>query len=172
MKNFLAKVKTWPVMKEVIKVTYKDVVRRGLLTPFLVFIAFLISFTTQRLAALLLPSVNIIIRQYHIHHFYFGLILLIISNWISLSSNREGLKHTAAVLFGIGLGIVADEVGLLLTCTSPLKLACDYHARITWDFFVSMVGIFMSVLYFVPIWLKFRSIAMEIMMFLWTKIMR
>ena len=65
------------------------------------------------------------IKGYHIHHFYYGIILLIISNWLSLIHYRNLHKRLfrgiASTLFGGGLGLVMDEFGLLLTMEFGLK---------------------------------------------------
>ncbi|HLD97396.1 MAG TPA: hypothetical protein VI934_03575 [Candidatus Nanoarchaeia archaeon] len=149
------------IIKDLVSLTYRDVVRRRLMTPFVIFIAFLLSFTASRLVAYLFPSVNFFIGNYHIHHFYYGIGMVIASNWISLISNRERPMLIAATLFGIGLGFIADEAGLLLTCTSPLTLECDYNARITLDIFIFIVGLFLSILYFLPVWRRFRRMALQ-----------
>jgi len=167
MKLSVGPLKRTPLVKDLVSLTYDDIVRRGLITPFIVFAAFLASFPLLRLAAHTLPSV--MIGKYHIHHFYFGIMLLIVSNWVSLATNRERVKHMSAILFGIGLAFVADEVGLLLTCTSPLQGTCDYHARVTWDFFMVIVGVFMSVLYFKPVWRRFRNAIKGTLKFLWAR---
>lgn len=147
------------LVNDFISLTYQDAVRRRLLTPFIAFVAFLISFVLTRAIAYLFPSVNLIIGKYHIHHFYYGIALLIVSNWITLVSNREGPRLFAAMLFGIGLGILADEAGLLLTCTSPLTLTCNYYARISLDFFTVIAAFFLSVLYMIPALRGFRRLA-------------
>lgn len=147
------------LVKDFVSLTYEDAVRRRLLTPFIAFVAFLTSFGMARAIVYLFPSLNLIIGRYHIHHFYYGIALLIASNWITLVSNREGPKLFAATLFGLGLGVVADEVGLLLTCTSPLALQCNYYARITLDFFTIIAAFFLSVLYFIPAWRGLRTLA-------------
>ena len=147
------------LVKDFVSLTYEDAVRRRLLTPFIAFVAFLLSFALARAIAYLFPSINLIIGKYHIHHFYYGIALLIASNWITLVSNREGPRLFAAGLFGLGLGIVADEVGLLLTCTSPLTLQCNYFARITLDFFIIIVAFFLAVLYFLPAWRGLKRLA-------------
>lgn len=146
------------LVKDLISITYDDAVRRRLITPFIAFVAFLVSFTLTRAIAHIFPTVNFLIGKYHIHHFYYGLTLLIVSNWITLVSDRQRPRLFAAALFGIGLGILADEVGLLLTCTSPLTLQCNYHARITLDTFIIIAAFFMSVLYFVPAWRRFKML--------------
>ena len=149
------------LVKDFVSLTYEDAVRRRLLTPFIAFVAFLVSFALTRAVANLFPSINFIIGKYHIHHFYYGMALLIISNWITLISDRQGPKLFAAALFGVGLGVFADELGLLLTCTSPLALKCNYYARITLDFFITIVAFFLTVLYFMPAWRRFKRLAVH-----------
>ncbi len=158
------------VIRDIVSLTYEDIVRRRLITPFVIFVAFLISFALTRAVAYLLPSVNLIIGRYHIHHFYYGIALMIASNWIALVSDRPRLRFFAAALFGVGLGIIADEIGLLLTCTSPLLLQCNYYARITLDFFTIIVGIFLSVLYFMPAWRRLRKLVGHTHRFVYRKL--
>ncbi|MBI2144080.1 hypothetical protein HYU17_02925 [Candidatus Woesearchaeota archaeon] len=154
------------LVKDFVSLTYQDAVKRRLVTPFIVFISFLSAFIVTRLFSYSLPSVNFVslligkyLRGYYIHHFYFGIALLIASNWLSIVTNRQGPKNLAAVLFGFGLGGIVDEIGLLLTCTSPQLLQCNYGARITLDFFIIIVGAFLAVLYFMPVWRRLRRIA-------------
>ncbi len=149
------------LVKDFVSLTYHDAVRRRLLTPFIAFVAFLISFTLTRAIAYTFPAVNLIIGKYHIHHFYYGIALLIVSNWITLVSNRQGPRLFAAAVFGIGLGVLADEVGLLLTCTSPLTLKCNYYARVTLDFFIIIVVFFISVLYLIPAWKGLKRLVLR-----------
>ncbi|MBI2549926.1 hypothetical protein HYV83_01980 [Candidatus Woesearchaeota archaeon] len=150
--------------KDLASLTYHDVARRRLVTPFLIFISFLLAFATTRAVAYLFPSVNLIIGRYHIHHFYYGIALLVASNWIALITNRPWPKYFAAVLSGFGLGIIADEIGLLLTCTSPQLLQCDYYARITLDIFIAIVAAFLSVLYLMPVMRRFRRVTYRTLM--------
>jgi len=55
---------------------------------FIVTISFLIAFTISRGIVVILgesrPSLELWIGNYHIHHFFFGILLLSISGWISL----------------------------------------------------------------------------------------
>ncbi len=156
--------------KNLASLTYQDAMRRGLITPFLVFISFLASFGLARLIAYTWPSANLIIGKYHIHHFYYGIGLLIISNWVALVTNKEILRLASAVSFGVGLGILADEIGLLLTCTSPLQQQCNYYARITVDFFTIAVAMFLSVLYMGPVMRRFRRVVLGTHMFFYRRI--
>lgn len=65
------------------------------------------------------------IKGYHIHHFYYGILLLILSNWMALIKYKRLYKRVfkgvASIMFGGGLGLVVDEFGLLLTMEFGLK---------------------------------------------------
>src|SRR3989338_4202984 len=98
--------------------SYKQTIAKHNIKPFLIFITFLITFFIARAFVYIFPGANLIIFQYHIHHFYYGIILLAISNYISLISSNERLLRCCSILLGIGLGLIADELGILLTCRS------------------------------------------------------
>lgn len=65
------------------------------------------------------------IKGYHIHHFYYGIIFLILSNWLALIRYKKLYKRLfkiiASIMFGGGLGLVVDEFGLLLTMEFGIK---------------------------------------------------
>jgi len=65
------------------------------------------------------------IKGYHIHHFYYGILLLIISNWLTLVKYKklykDFFKRVTSIMFGGGLGLVSDEFGLLLTMEFGIK---------------------------------------------------
>lgn len=65
------------------------------------------------------------IKGYHIHHFYYGIILLILSNWLALIRYKRLYKRLfkviTSIMFGGGLGLVVDEFGLLLTMEFGIK---------------------------------------------------
>ncbi|MBW2985599.1 hypothetical protein KY313_03005 [Candidatus Woesearchaeota archaeon] len=138
-------------IKDLKSLLYEDIIRRNKLTPFIIFVFFLISFGLSRAVVILFPETSLYIRQYHIHHFYYGIILLFASNWISLVSDRPNLHNIAAGLTGFGLGLVVDEIGLLLTCSSP-GFVCNYWHRLTYDVVIWLVGLFFVAIYFEPFW--------------------
>lgn len=65
------------------------------------------------------------IKGYHIHHFYYGILLLIISNWLTLVKYKKlyniFFKRMASIMFGGGFGLISDEFGLLLTMEFGMK---------------------------------------------------
>ncbi len=96
-------------------------------------LSFIIAFTVARVFTTFFPSTVIFTNGIHIHHFWFGLALLAIGGWIGISYNDNETNRLAAILYGIGGGLIVDEVGLLLTFG-------DYRTEITFTFLVVMLA--------------------------------
>jgi hypothetical protein len=71
-----------------------------------------------------IPVNEIWVQGHHIHHFFFGFALVAIAGWMALVHHEEEGRWTAG-LYGAGLGVFIDEIGLLLTWG-------DYWARSSW----------------------------------------
>ena len=76
----------------------------------------MVSFLIARAFTTLSPNTVLIVSGgIHIHHFWFGLILLAVGGWMGIVNQNQQIDQLAAVLYGAGGGLIADEVGLLLT---------------------------------------------------------
>lgn len=110
---------------------------------FLITVSFLITFTVSRAVVVVTgeskPSLELWIGNYHIHHFFFGILLLAISGWIGLVGSKNRYKYSSAMLYGGGLGLLVDEIGLLLTWG-------NYWATQSYIFGVIVVLIFLSII--------------------------
>ncbi len=110
---------------------------------FIVTISFLITFTVSRAIIVISgesrPSLELWIGNYHVHHFFFGILLLSISGWMSLIGIRKKYKMLSALLYGAGLGLLVDEIGLLLTWG-------NYWGKQSYVFGVLVVLIFISII--------------------------
>ncbi len=93
---------------------------------------------------------NIILFGYHIHHFYFGVVLIVISGWLAIVGRPKVRKETLALIFGAGLGLFMDEVGLLLTWG-------DYASRLSYLLGVLLLAIILNLIYFPRFWRKIRE---------------
>jgi hypothetical protein len=51
---------------------------------------------------------------FQLHHFYYGLALLLVATRFLLVAKRQRVRWDAALIFGIGAGLCVDEAGLLL----------------------------------------------------------
>jgi len=90
-------------------------------------------FFAARLFAAQNPNVVVVQGSIHFHHFWYGLAMTTIAGWLGIAFNRPRLVRTYAIIFGLGAGLIGDEVGLLLTLG-------DYQSSLTTDFFVGVVG--------------------------------
>jgi hypothetical protein len=90
-------------------------------------------FFAARLFAAQNPNLVVVQGGIHFHHFWYGLGIVTLAGWLGIAFNRPKLVRTYAIIFGLGAGLIGDEVGLLLTLG-------DYQSSLTTDFFVGVVG--------------------------------
>jgi len=77
--------------------------------------SFTASFVIARIFTTLNPNIVLVSGGLHIHHFWFGLAMLVIGGWLGISYRSERIDRLAAIIFGAGGGLIGDEAGLLLT---------------------------------------------------------
>ncbi len=97
----------------------------------IVLVSYLVAFAVARLWSLFVGN-SIYIRGFQIHHFYFGTLILAAGSLLGLLSESAKHLRAAAALIGIGIGLFADEIGLLLNCTTRAR-ACLYAFPDTGD---------------------------------------
>ncbi|MFW6381847.1 MAG: hypothetical protein ACOCZ3_04810 [Bacillota bacterium] len=90
---------------------------------------------------------NIILFGYHIHHFYFGILLMGIAGWMSIVGVSYISGKKLALIYGTGLGLLMDEIGLLLTWG-------DYYSSLSYLLGIFLLGIFLNLIYFPAFWEK------------------
>lgn len=113
------------------RVLHETVYGKGL--TFYATAAFMLSFFGSRAFAVLNPTVVVVGGGVHFHHFWYGLAMVTATGWLGIAYSSQRLLRTYALVFGLGAGLIADEVGLLLTFG-------DYQSELTTDFFVGTVG--------------------------------
>ncbi len=77
--------------------------------------SFVASFAIARTFTTVSPDTVLVGGGLHVHHFWFGIIMLAIGGWLGISYSGERIGRLAAVIYGAGGGLIGDEVGLLLT---------------------------------------------------------
>lgn len=97
--------------------------------------SFVFSFVIARAFTTISPDTVLVSGSLHIHHFWYGLIMLGVGGWLGISYNDVKIDRLAAILFGAGGGLIVDEVGLLLTLESE-----NYWAAITYTFVIMFVA--------------------------------
>ncbi|OLE88622.1 MAG: hypothetical protein AUF79_13100 [Crenarchaeota archaeon 13_1_20CM_2_51_8] len=109
----------------------RTVFRHGL--AFYGTLAFVASFLGARLFATLNPTVTVVRGGIHFHHFWYGLAMVVSTGWLGITLSNERMGRNLAIIFGLGAGLIGDEVGLLLTFG-------DYTSNLTEIFFVSAIA--------------------------------
>ena len=109
----------------------RTVFRHGL--AFYGTLSFVASFFGARLFATLNPTVTIVRGGIHFHHFWYGLAMVVSTGWLGIALSNERLSRNLAIIFGLGAGLIGDEVGLLLTFG-------DYTGNLTEIFFVAAIA--------------------------------
>ena len=101
-------------------------------------LAFIPSFAAARLFTFLRPNTVIVIFGIHLHHYWYGLVALAIAGWLGIAG-PEGWNRIAAVMYGIGAGLVADELGLLLTPVN--ETLGNYTSGLTYTAVVVIIAV-------------------------------
>jgi len=115
-------------------VAYRERLRPKSPLSTLALLSFIVSFSVARTFTTFYPNTHLVSRGIHIHHFWFGLALLSIGGWLGISYNDRKVDRLSAILYGTGGGLIADEVGLLLTFE-------DYWSGITYTFTLILLAI-------------------------------
>ncbi len=111
---------------------------------FTILFTFIIAFLVARASVVLLDvpvnhAYQLWIKGYRVHHFFFGIGLLVIGGWLGHIQYGRLITRISAALYGIGAGLVVDEFGLLLTFG-------DYWAAQSYIFFVIISLLFLIML--------------------------
>ena len=115
------------------------IINHGL--AFLNLLGFVTGFLVARTFTTIKPQTWMIVGGVHFHHFWYGLGLVVISGWLGIISTLPTHRRAYALVFGLGGGLIGDEVGLLLTFG-------DYHSQLTYVFFVAFIAFAAMVLLF------------------------
>ena len=108
---------------------------------FIMLSSFLVSFAVARVFTYFFPSTMLVVQNIHVHHFWFGLALLVVGGWLGINYRDDEIDRLAAIIFGVGGGLVGDEVGLLLTFG-------NYYSDLTYTFIISLLAFsFMATLF-------------------------
>jgi len=114
--------------------------KRNKAVPFIMFSCFIFSFMIARIFVILNPTTWITFKDYHIHHFFFGTILILFGGFLGLNYSNKKVVYLGSMFYGIGLGLFADEIGLLITWE-------DYWSNITYDAVIFLSSFFLMFLF-------------------------
>lgn len=106
---------------------------------FIILVFFLLSFSIARLGSIFVGK-SLFIEGYHIHHFYWGTLILAFGGLLGVLNNDARRLKIASALIGIGMGLFADEIGLLLNCTTNNRY-CTYFFPKSSDIIIAIAVI-------------------------------
>jgi len=117
--------------------------------PFIIFLVFLLTFVTSRLLVLIFPQTSLYIKDTHIHHFTYGIILLSLTGYISIAAKLSYPNRLRlSIPYGIGLGLAFDEFAMWL------QLENVYYSRTNYDAIIVISLILLNIVYFTDFWKK------------------
>ena len=96
-------------------------------------LSFIFSFIAARTFTTFYPSTVLVSNGIHVHHFWYGIVLLAIGGWLGISYSGRETDRVAAILYGAGGGLIVDEVGLLLTFG-------NYWTGLTYTFLIILLA--------------------------------
>lgn len=135
-------------------IIHKLIIQKQKEIPFIIFFWFFISFTISRFIVFLMhtnaiPNLSLIIRDVHVHHLNYGILILSITGYIAIAFKEFAQKyiHTLSAVYGIGLGVAFDEFGMWLL------LEDNYWNRYSYDAFIIIILIFLNIIYFKDFWI-------------------
>lgn len=94
-------------------------------------VSFALSFAVARTFTTLSPHVILSPSGFHVHHFWYGIVMLAVGGWLGISYNDPRVDRVAAIIFGAGGGLIGDEAGILLTLRSN-----NYWAGASYTFII------------------------------------
>ncbi len=115
----------------------------------IVLFAFLITFVIARLIVYLvldrlLPDFFLTVKGVHIHHFTYGVVILVFVSLylILIRPESESRKYTwISLIYGIGLGLTFDEFGMWV------RLEDDYWIRQSYDAIIIVTLLLLNIIY-------------------------
>src|SRR5215467_7572419 len=77
--------------------------------------AFFLTVTGARIFSLILPRIHWEpVPGMHIHHYVYGIFILVIAGYLALTFRGDGVRSWIALLYGLGVGLTFDEFGMWL----------------------------------------------------------
>ncbi len=100
---------------------------------FLALLGFMAGFFGARTFTTIYPHTVVVTGGIHFHHFWYGLGMVSVAGWLGIISNHPTHRRIYALVFGLGGGLIGDEIGLLLTFG-------NYYSQLTYIFGIGIIA--------------------------------
>ncbi len=80
-----------------------------------VFIGFVVTYALIQLLVSLFPDFSFHAEGYHIHHYTYGIILLLIFGYIGIWTRSMRMKYLCALAYGVSAAFIIDEAWMWFT---------------------------------------------------------
>ena len=133
------------------KIYYRLFTKHNQKVSFVVLIYFLSAFIMVRGLVYLwtykyIPELSLVVDGIEIHHFNFGILLLVVAGYLLLSGPSLKNRLRIAKIYGIGLALAFDEFGMWL------HLRNDYWLRQSYDAVIIIAVFLLNAVYLSEIW--------------------
>lgn len=116
--------------------------------PFIILISFLGTFIASRSIVTIFPDIFLQIKNVHIHHFSYGIILLALSNlYLLLQPRSDKTRLKFSIIYGIALGLAFDEFGMWIDLEENA-----YWSRQSYDAIMIVSLFLLNIIYFADFW--------------------
>ncbi len=82
------------------------------------FIGFVVTYLFIQVQQRLFPNFHLDAGEHHIHHYTYGIILLLIFGYVSLWTDSLRIRYTCALAYGAGVAFIMDEAWMWFTLNS------------------------------------------------------
>ncbi len=86
-----------------------------------VFIGFAITYGLIQVGVRAFPDFHFDARGYHIHHYTYGIVILLLAGYIAIWTQSLRVKFACALAYGVAAAFIIDEAFMWFTLTNVLK---------------------------------------------------
>lgn len=131
-----------------VKIIYDDLlVKKYKDQHFWILTAFIPTFIVARLLVHYDPKIFLQSHGKHVHHFTYGIVLLAVSGYLAIVKKGK-TPIWVSIMFGIGLALAVDEMGMWLSLT-------DYYYNETSENALVITSAFLiSIVYLKDFWIR------------------
>lgn len=122
--------------------------------PFIIFSTFLWGFLATRIFVFIfwneiLDGLALNIRGTHVHHFNYGILMIVIVAFVALTNRAFTDRHVRklAAIFGLGLAVMLDEFAMWMQLDEN-----NYWSKTNYNAIITTILVMINIVYFRGFW--------------------